>query len=304
MFTRRADGRGNGALLAHLGTWCGLTALAVVSLWAFWPTLRYLVTAWESEPDYSHGYLVVPLAALFAWLRRGSFPGLDNRGRWLGVVLVAASLLLRTGAAMLYMEPVDAWSLIVWVAGVVCLVGGWRVLWWSMPSVVFLFFMVPLPWRVDQMLSRPLQRGATIISTWVLQCFGQPAFDEANTILLGDFRLEVEQACSGLRIFLGIFALAYAMAVMVPSRWWEKALLFVFALPVSIVANVSRVVLTGLLYQWVSGEAARHFGHDLAGWVMILYAALLFALGVWYFNRLLPQVQLVSAAELAKRMAG
>jgi hypothetical protein len=81
--------------------------------------------------------------------------------------------------------------------------------------------MIPLPFRLETMLSLPLQRVATDVSCWVLQCLSQPALAEGNTILLNDFRFEVAQACSGLRIFVGIAALAFAFIVIVRRPCWQ-----------------------------------------------------------------------------------
>ena len=102
-------------------------------------------------------------------------------------------------------------------------------MWWSLPSIAFLWFMVPLPFRVERWLSLPLQGAATKLSCWILQALGQPALAEGHVILLGDNRLEVEQACSGLRIFVGIVALAFAYAILMRRQWWEKALLLLSA---------------------------------------------------------------------------
>ena len=71
------------------------------------------------------------------------------------------------------------------------------------------------------------------------------------------------------------------------------------SMPIAIIANMTRVVTTGLLYQLVSGEAAMHFSHDLAGLVMIPFAALLFWLFLNYLERLFPLVQGLSAFEAA-----
>ena len=50
--------------------------LAVAAgIWAYWDSFLYLWKVWESDPDYSHGYLVAPLAVFFLYLRRKSFPG-------------------------------------------------------------------------------------------------------------------------------------------------------------------------------------------------------------------------------------
>ncbi|TVS20941.1 MAG: exosortase/archaeosortase family protein, partial [Planctomycetaceae bacterium] len=123
-----------------------LIVLLAGVIWAYWPTLVGLVRVWDSTPDYSHGYLVLPLALYFLWARRDAFPGVAAlRGRSavvavaLGVGLIAASFALRYLAARYRLGSVDAWSMILWLAGVVSICGGWRLLWWSAPSLAFLW---------------------------------------------------------------------------------------------------------------------------------------------------------------------
>ena len=164
---------------------------------------------------------------------------------------------MRLAGAWYYFEFMDGWSIMLWSAGVIWLFLGRAVLWWSLPSVAFLFFMVCLPFRLELALSLPLQTIATRLSCWVLQMLGQPALAEGHTIYLGEHTLEVEQACSGMRIFVGIAALAYAYVVIVRRTWWEKSLLLASVVPIALIANATRVVTTGLLYQLVSGTGGR-----------------------------------------------
>jgi len=276
-------------------------ALAVVFVWAYWPTLVGLLVAWDREPDYSHGFFVAPLALFFLWARRDRFPGAAGRVAWPGLALLAVCVGMRIFSAHFYMEAIDGWSILVWVAAVTWLFWGWRVLWWSLPSIAFLWFMVPLPYRVERWLSLPLQRIATKMSCWVLQCLGQPALSEGNVIHIGEHQLEVAQACSGLRIFVGIVALAFAYVIMVRRPWWERLLLIAAVVPIALVANSTRIVGMGLLLQMVSGEAARTFTHDVAGWVMIPFAAGLFAAMLWYLGRLMREVELVDVAATVRR---
>jgi len=279
----------------------GGAVLLAAFLWSYWPALEKLVHAWNTEPDYSHGYFVIPLAAVFLWVRRDKFPGLPEKLAWPGLILIAMSIGLRVFGAQYYVDAIDAWSILFWVAGAVWLLAGRRVLWWSLPSIAFLWFMIPLPWRAERWLSFPLQRIATKLSCWALQFLGQPALGEGNTIFLGDTHLEVEQACSGLRIFVGIVALAFAYVVLVRREWWERALLLLSVVPIALIANATRVVVTGLLYQLVSGEAARHFSHDVSGWVMIPFAAALFALVLWYMDKLVREVDVVDVGDIARQ---
>jgi exosortase len=137
----------------------------------------------------------------------------------------------------------------------------------------------------------PLQAIATKLGTGTLVMMGQPAIAEGNVIYLGEHTLFVEEACSGMRIFIGIFALAFAFVLFSRWSWWQKAMVLVATLPIAIVANVMRIVATGMLYQHVSSSAGQKFSHDIAGFVMIPLAALLMWLFLIYLDRLFPQMQ-------------
>lgn len=272
--------------------------LFVVLIWTYLPTWRELTTTWSREADYSHGYFVMPLAAYFLWHRRQSFPGAVGKPSWLGFVVVLASASLCVLGGYLFLEAVQSWSLLLWLAGVTWFLGGRRMLLWAMPSIVFLVFMIPLPFRIEQLLTLPLQSMATRISCWLLQCLGQPAIAEGNVIVLGDVRLAVAEACSGLRIFVSVVALAFVAALLTSKPWWTKASLFVLVLPITLVSNALRIAATGLLHVYVSEDVARHFGHDVAGWLMIVLAASLMAVWLWYLNLLVFPVQTVTTREL------
>ena len=278
----------------------GGAVLLAVFAWAYWPTLAEFVDKWETEPDYSHGYLVVPLALCFLWVRRDRFPGAVDTLAWPGLILVLAGIGVRIFGAY-YFIPVDGWSILLWTAGIVWFFGGWRVAWWSAPSILFLWFMMPLPWSAERFFSVPLQGMSTKLSCWTLQFLGYAALTEGNTILLGDDKLQVADACSGLRIFMGILALAFAYVILVRRSWWEKGLLLVSAIPIALVANSTRVVVTALLYQAVDGKAAHQQIHDWAGRLMIPFAAGLFAIVLWYLAKLMRDVEQIDVRAVVRR---
>jgi exosortase len=270
-------------------------------IWAYWTTIAGLAGEWDRQPDYSHGYLVVPAALFFLWARRERFPGFKSTLSWPGLVLIAISIAMRYYSARFYFEAIDGWSIMIWAAGVVWLLCGWKVLCWSLPSIAFLFFMVPLPFRVERWMSLPLQGAATKLSCWGLQLLGQPALAQGHTILLGDFTLEVEQACSGLRIFVGIVALAFAYMAVAPRAWLEKAVILLCIVPIALISNASRIITTGLLYQLASADAAKQFSHDAAGWMMIVLSAGLFGLLLLYVKRLVREVELVDVGAIVRK---
>jgi exosortase len=274
--------------------------LAGVFLWAYSPTLLYLADAWNRIADYSHGWLVLPVALCFLWFRRSSRPTVQPGIHWGGLSLVVCAAALRWMSARYFVEAVDGWSLVVWIAGAVWLTCGWPTLRWALPAVAFLFFMVPLPFRVETAISVPLQRIAATGSTWLLQLFGLPALREGVRILLGPDELNIAPECSGLRMFIGVLALSYAFAVLSHRPWWDKAALLVASIPVAVIANILRITATGVLYQFSTNPEVRHSLHDNAGLFTILVAAALLASFAWYLKQLVRSVELFDGRDLVQ----
>lgn len=269
--------------------------------WLFGETLLQLVRVWENEPDYSHGYLVIPFSLMILWWRRDLFPADSRVPGWWGLALLIAGLGIAYAGTRFFIVPLAGWTLIVWLCGTSWLLLGNRAFFWALPGLLFLFFMVPLPFRVEQLMSWRLQLIATQISSWMLQVVGQPAIAEANIVYLGDQVLEVEQACSGLRMFMGIAAVAYMFVVLTRRTWWERLAVVLAVAPIAIIANSIRVAVTGLLLQMVSSEAAKTFSHDVAGWAMVLVATAMFGLFVAYLRVLVVEVDLGTSRELLNR---
>jgi len=287
--------------ITTLGFALALLVILGPFVFAYWPAFVELQHAWSHQPDYSHGYLVVPMALFILWLRRERFPGFTGRLHWVGLGLLALSVVVRVAGAVMFLAPIDGWSIVLWTVGAVWFLFGPQVVSWAFPSILFLFFMVPLPFRMETWLSVPLQKTATVLSCWTLQLLGQPALSEGNTIFIGEHQMFVEEACSGLRIFVAIFALAYVYLILVKQTWWQRLLLVAAILPVALVANVTRIVVTSLLYQFVSTEAGRHFSHDWAGFLMIPFAAALFGLILWYISALFREVEQLDVRAAVRR---
>jgi exosortase len=272
--------------------WVAIACVFGVILgWAYWPTFLTVGAAWLSNPDYTHGFFVIPISLWLLWLRREHAPIATMRIDWRGLLLLLLAGGIRCFAGRFYVLQLDAWSIPIWVAGVVWTLFGWQLLRWALPAIAFLWFATPLPGTIEIILSTPLQQLAASASAWVLRLIGQPALVQGTTILLDDKPLDVERACSGLRMFYGIFALAVAcVALSRPERW--KAVLVLFAAaPVAIIANVFRIVITALLMKFASNESAQKFSHDLAGIVMIPLAVTMFLVFLVLVGRVVDRMR-------------
>jgi exosortase len=275
--------------------------LFLMFVWGYLPTLLELLTQWRTIPDYSHGFLVVPIAFYFLYLRWDHRPRVQVSAPFLGLTMMLAAGAMRVVAARYYLEPIDGWSIPLWAGGVVALLWGARTLWWAAAPLAFLVFMVPLPYTVEKWMAEPLQAISTKISTVGLQLLLFPAISQGNTILVGEETLEVARACSGLRIFMGIAAMAFAFLLLCPRPWLTRAVILAAILPIALLANSIRIVVTGILYQSGWGEMARDLSHDLAGWFMIPLAMGLFGLTLVYLDRLFYETEAVESASLVRQ---
>ena len=276
-------------------------SIAAAMTWAYWPVLLGLERTWSEQADYSHGYLVAPLAILFLWVRRDRLPRASSRLDWRGLALLSLALCMRLAGALWYLPALESWSLPICLAGVAWFLGGRDIARWSLPAIAFLAFMLPLPYRAERILSLPLQFVATRASCWVLECFGEPAICEGNVIVMRDARLLVAEACSGIRIFISVLALAFAYTALLNRRWWCKACLLASVLPVAVLVNVLRITITGLLHAYVANETAQHFAHEVSGWAMLPAAAILLALAPWYASRLVVEAETVNPPDLLSK---
>jgi exosortase len=254
----------------------GICTLAAVLAWAYWPTFCEIAQRWATDPRYSHGYFVPVFALALLWLRRNQLKGkVISPNPW-GLAILVAGIGLHQVGARFYLEWFSAASLLPCLAGLCVGLGGWQALRWAWPSIAFLGFMLPLPYGVEMALSHPLQRLATLASTYILQLIGVPAVSEGNVIFLENTSIGVVDACNGLGMLVTFFALSTGLAIVLSRPWIDKAFLVLSAIPIALMANVARVTITGLLY-WTLGQETgdKFYSHDLAGIFLMPFALLL-----------------------------
>ena len=110
-------------------------------------------------------------------------------------------------------------------------------------------------------------------------------------IQLNEARIGVVEACSGLSMLITFIALSTAAALVVKRPLLERLVLVASSIPVALLANIARITLTGILHETVGGHAASTFYHDLAGWLMIPFALILYWFEISVFTRLLIEIK-------------
>jgi exosortase len=243
-------------------------------LWTYGGTIARLVAQWGQDANYSHGFLVVPVAFLLGWTRRERLYNAPRRPTLAGAALVVVSALMYVGGrlgAELFLTRV---SLVGVLAGTIAFVWGREHLRILAFPVAFLLFMVPLPAIVFNQLTFPLQLVASAAGELVIQAAGIPVLRDGNVLQLPTRTLEVVEACSGMRSVVSLLMLAVTIGQLSERRIMPRVLLVVAAIPVAIAANALRVAGTGIAAEWVSPAAAEGFLHTFSGAVIFVVAAL------------------------------
>jgi exosortase len=266
-----------------------VVGLVAVLAAAYVPVLRDLAGLWEANPQYSHGYLVPVFAVGLLWLRRDQLKSDRLRPSIWGLPLIAAGLALRHLGGYLDIDFLEQLSLIGCLPGVVIAIGGYEALRWSWPSLAFLLFMLPMPYRLEVALQGPLQRIGTLASTFVMQTIGLPAISTGNVIDVNGEQINVAEACSGLSMLTIFFALSTAVAMLSRRPLVERLFVVASALPIAILANVFRITLVGSLYFVGVREATVELVHDWAALYMMPLALGLLWMECAYLSRLIVE---------------
>ena len=234
-----------------------------------------LVHDWGADDNYSHGFLILPLALYFAWERRARLTRAAARPSVAGLALVAFSLaVLAAGVlgAELFLTRI---SMLGVAAGVIVFMLGWSQLRVLAFPLAFLLLMIPIPAIVFNQVAFPLQLLASRFGELALTLAGVPVLREGNLITLANTTLEVAEACSGIRSLVSLITLALVYGYFLERRTWVRVVLVGAAIPLAIATNGARIAGTGLAAYFISPSAAEGFFHTFSGWLVFVLAVLL-----------------------------
>jgi exosortase len=277
--------------------WVAVAIVTAMLGWSYAPNIRELVRTWWRDPNYSHGFLVVPVALVILYRREEGAGAPAAGGRlsrmlgWAGLVATLAARAVCYERGLLWLETA---TILPAIAFLVLSFGGWPLLRRAWPAVAFLVFMLPLPSRLTADLALPLQRLATNLSCSLLRLSGLWVLAEGNTIIVDSSRLEVAQACNGLSMLMTMAATIAATTILIPMPMWKRVVLLVSFIPIALLANVVRIAATAWCYHSLGAEMGEKFAHDAAGWLMMPLALALVGVELAWMSWLIIEEEVVA----------
>jgi exosortase len=297
--------------LTRQNLWKPLAITAALAF-VYFSVLRKLGYDWWTDENYSHGLLIPVIIGYILWTERERLGRVTPRPSllWGGLIVVFAmlSLWVGTAGAELYVQRM---SLVLMLAGIAIYFWGWRLLRRLMVPLGLLILAIPIPTIIFNKIAFPLQLFASRCAVWAMRLFDIPVLRQGNVIELmpkgarETKKLEVVEACSGIRSLMTLLTLAVVFAYFTRPRsndgdggsgglsarvksygFWRSIILVVSAVPIAILTNALRVSGTGVLAHYYGTEVADGFFHSFSGWVVYIVAfLLLFAVG-WLLDRI------------------
>jgi exosortase len=250
--------------------WLPYASIALLLVVLYYRVAIKLVYDWSTIPDYSHGFLVPFFVAFLIWDKRKVLQSTPIHQSWLGVPLVVFSLavlILGIYGVELFTSRM---SFIFLMAGLIWTFFGWAMVRALRFPLLVLVLAIPFPAILFNQITFPLQLLASRIASDVLPLLGVPTLHEGNVIELPVMKLEVAEACSGIRSLMSLFTLAVFYGYFLERTTKRRVILALASIPIAVTANVARIVGTGLCVQYWDPEKALGFFHEFSGWVMFV----------------------------------
>ncbi|MEJ2673466.1 MAG: exosortase [Deltaproteobacteria bacterium] len=261
-----------------------ILTLGVIVL--FWPVLTQLVHQLASDEDFSYGLLLPFVSGYLVYLKWPEIRRTPWQPSWLGLAVMALALFFYMAGKLAAEVYTARFSFPLFIAGILLLFGGWKILRLLAFPLFLLIFMLPLPSIVTASITFPLQLISSRLAAKFLRLLGYPLVLQGNVIDLGVRQLQVVAACSGLRYILSLLALGIIYCYFYQRRPWKGALLLISLVPAAILANAFRVAAMGIFPALQEG-----FWHSFSGWLIFIFCLGFLALLNKAFNYLEPQTK-------------
>lgn len=250
--------------------WILLGASAILASFTFQDTVVDMVGRWNNSEEYGYGYLIPVISLFLLWQRKNQLAEMEFSPSWSGLFLIVLGGGLNFLGAVATTHTLSQYGLVVTALGVALALLGWKAFRIVAIPLALLFFMVPLPPFIYNTLSTKLQLISSEIGVAVIRLFSISVYLEGNVIDLGSYKLQVVEACSGLRYLFPLVSLSFIAAYIYKGAFWKKAIIFLSSMPITVLMNSFRIGVIGVLVEYGGSEQAEGFLHDFEGWIVFM----------------------------------
>ena len=220
-------------------------AAVLVSFAAFGDALWELVHRWSQQQEYSHGFLIPVVTAWLLWTRREALGASVGRPSLAGLALIVLAIAMHITGELSAVFIVSQVGFVLVLMGIVLAIGGYSLLRVTFIPIAYLLFAIPLPYFIDATLTLKLQLISSELGVFFIRLFQIPVYLDGNIIDMGTYKLEVVEACSGLRYLYPLLSLSFLAAYLFHAPLWQRATVFLSSVPIAIGMNGFRIGLAG-----------------------------------------------------------
>jgi exosortase D (VPLPA-CTERM-specific) len=267
-------------------TWAAFAVAGVLLYVVFRPGIEHLFTTWSTRDEYSFGPMIPVIAAFLIWQRKDRLERLPASGAWSGAALVAIGALARTAGELSWSPLVVNYGLLAALYGLALAYLGWRGARLIIGPLAILAFMVPLPEFLLVAMSQELQLLSSQLGVALIRVCDISVYLEGNVIDLGAMKLQVVEACSGLRYLFSLMTLGFIAAYFFKGAPWKRVLIFLSSIPITVLMNSVRIALVGVTVEHFGREAAEGLLHDFEGLAVFLGCVLILVALMWLLARI------------------
>lgn len=267
-------------------TWAIATVISVAAFAIYFQGIEFMVRWWKGREEYSHGFLIPVITLYLIWQRLDRLREMPFTGSWLGVGLAVFSLALYVLGELATIYTVIQYAFVLFIIGATWAVLGTAAFRIVAIPLFLLFFMVPFPNFIYNNLSAQLQLLSSAIGVAVIRAFGISVYLEGNVIDLGSYKLQVVEACNGLRYLFPLMTLGVIVAYFYHAALWKRLFIFFSTIPITILMNSFRIGVIGVMVEHWGQSMAEGFLHDFEGWAIFMACFGILFLEMWLLMRL------------------
>lgn len=250
----------------------------------YWDVFDILITVWNTTEEYSHGFMIPIIALYFLWQKKASIQAEKFAPSWTGVVIIVVAIIAYFIGTVGDVYFALRFSFVFLLIGLSLAISGYKVTKITLIPILILIFSFPLPAVLEAGLTAKLQLISSQLGVFIIRACQIPVYLEGNVIDLGNYKLQVVEACSGLRYLFPLMSLAFICAYMYQVAFWKRSVIFLTSIPITIFMNSFRIGLVGILVEHWGTSMAEGFIHDFEGWIIFIGCLIVLVFEMWLLS--------------------